>query len=69
MVARVNMSPLMVSQLIDALRINWDNYARKRLDVLKAHLGLARDLAPHSGFRLPDVVRELLQVDLSGGQL
>lgn len=30
-VSRVNMSPLMVSQLIDALQTNWNAYARKAL--------------------------------------
>lgn len=30
-VSRVNMSPLMVSQLIDALTTNWKAYARKAL--------------------------------------
>jgi len=30
-VSRVNMSPLMVSQLIDALQENWRNYAQKAL--------------------------------------
>ena len=31
LVARINMSPLFVSQLIDALQKNWDNYAEKAL--------------------------------------
>jgi hypothetical protein len=30
-VSRVNMSPLMVSQLIDALQSNWNQYAQKAL--------------------------------------
>lgn len=30
-VARVNMSPLLVSQLIDALQSNWKSYAEKAL--------------------------------------
>jgi len=30
-VARVNMSPLMVSQLIDALQTNWQSYAEKAM--------------------------------------
>jgi hypothetical protein len=30
-VARVSVSPLFVTQLIDALQVNWDMYARKAL--------------------------------------
>jgi hypothetical protein len=30
-VARVSVSPLLISQLIDALQSNWDKYARKAL--------------------------------------
>jgi hypothetical protein len=30
-VARVNMSPLFVSQLIEALSVNWDKYAEKAM--------------------------------------
>ena len=31
LVARVSLSPLMVTQLIDALRSNWDIYAEKSM--------------------------------------
>ena len=31
MVARVNVSPLFITQLIDALQQNWEKYARKAL--------------------------------------
>ena len=30
-VARVNLSPLMVTQLMEALKENWQNYAEKAL--------------------------------------
>lgn len=36
-VARVNLSPLLVSQLMDALQTNWDSYAAKALPKEVSH--------------------------------
>jgi hypothetical protein len=44
-VARVSLSPLLVSQLTDALRDNWDKYARKALPP-EVHQDAARDEDP-----------------------
>ena len=46
-VARVSLSPLLVSQLIDALRDNWDKYAEKSMSPEVRHGAIGASDAEH----------------------
>jgi hypothetical protein len=50
-VARVSLSPLLVTQLIDALRINWADYAEKSMppEVRRHATGADPDADPNGG--------------------